>query len=118
MKQTVPRRDSSDATDDLTKEQVREIQQAIEEADDPTRYLLASILSEKIALYYIVEDDSFIMNRYRDATAFKSKKVADAVKKALGGSITLLEATRGKKGGLKLDTEARAALARGPRKRG
>ena len=81
----------SDAVDDeLTPAQIRELRRRMADLDDGTRYLLASQIGPRFALYYNVSDDVYVMNDPRAATLFKRRKAALAVKGLLGGSIRIL----------------------------
>jgi hypothetical protein len=75
---------------ELTKAQVREIERRIRDLDDPIRYLLVSDFGPRFKLYYEASDGVFVMNRPADATLFKRREVALAVKATLRDGIKLI----------------------------
>lgn len=95
----------------------RELLRRIREADDPRRYLLASVFTPKFVLYYIVEDNVYILRNAEKATAFKSRRAAEAVRKTLGKHIALIPAKRRKDGTLHVSRKAIRAAARFARRR-
>jgi hypothetical protein len=104
--------------DEMSPEDLRELRRRIREANDPRRYLLASVFSTSFVLYYEVERDVYVMNDHNSATAFKSRRAAEAVLGTLSEHIVLIPAKRRKNGSLQvLAADLRkAALARRKRK--
>jgi len=74
----------------LTARQRRLLERRSREARDPTRYIIASVGSQSFILYYSVSDDAYTLNAPRAGTLFKSKRVAEAVRQALGQRQTIL----------------------------
>lgn len=58
----------------LTKAQIRELERRVRDSEDGTRYLLASVLTERHALYYNVSEDTFGMGEPTFATLFKRRE--------------------------------------------
>ena len=46
----------------LSKSQVRELQRRVRDLQDRTRYLLVSVFTPRVVLYYNVSNDTFGMN--------------------------------------------------------
>ena len=82
--------ESDPVDDELTPAQIRELRRRMADLDDATRYLLVSQMGPRLALYYNVSDDVYVMNDPRGATLFKRRKAALTVKALLGGSISIL----------------------------
>ena len=77
----------------LSAAEVRELRRRLEDARDPTRYLLVSEFGPKFKLYYNVSDDVYAMNEPKGATLFKRRETALAVKSFLGPRIKLVRCT-------------------------
>ncbi len=58
----------------LTRAQIRELQRQVHDSKDRTRYLLASVLTEKHALHYNVSEDRFGMSDPSHAILFKRRR--------------------------------------------
>lgn len=84
----------------LTKGQLRELQRRLTELKDPVRYLIDAGFSRGFALYYNVLDDVYAMNDSGYATLFKSRKVAEAVRKLLGPGARLVRCTTRRRKGI------------------
>jgi hypothetical protein len=113
-----PIADNDDDLSELSKAELKILKRRLADAEDRTRYLLASELSPQFALYYLVADDVWIMNQPQRATLFKRKVAAKAIKKLLGPNITVVECkvdARGKLAAMSLDEPKRKKAA--PRKR-
>jgi hypothetical protein len=76
--------------EELTPAQIQELRRRMADLADATRYLLVSQMGPRLALYYNVSDDVYVMNDPRRATLFKRRKAALAVKALVGGSIRIL----------------------------
>lgn len=76
--------------DDFTPAQVREIQRRAADLRDPTRFLLVSEMGPRVALYYNVTDDVYVMNDPKGGTLFKRRNAALAVKALLATSVRIL----------------------------
>lgn len=59
------------------------------DSDDRTRYLLASVLTARHALYYNVTEDMFGMGDPTFATLFKRRSAAQAIQKLLRSHVQL-----------------------------
>ena len=77
----------------LSPAEVRELTRRLEDARDPTRYLLVSEFGPTFKLYYNVSDDVYAMNEPKGATLFKRREAALAVKSFLGPRIKLVRCT-------------------------
>ena len=82
-----------DDVEPLSPAEVRELTRRLEDARDPTRYLLVSEFGPKFNLYYNVSDDVYVMNEPKGATLFKRRETALAVKRLLGPRIKLVRCT-------------------------
>jgi hypothetical protein len=110
-----PIADNDDDLSELTKAELKILKRRLADAEDRTRYLLASELSPQFALYYLVADDVWIMNQPQRATLFKRKAAAKAIRKLLGPNITVVECkvdARGKLAAMSLDEPKRKKAAR------
>ena len=74
----------------LTLAQRRELRRRIKDAENRTRYLLASVLAPTFALYYSVSEDSYTLNDASRATLFKRRAAAAAIKEQLGSGVRLV----------------------------
>lgn len=81
---------TSDEMLPLTRAQIRELKRRIKDADNRTRYLLASVLAPEFALYYNVTDDNYTLNDTSRATLFKRRAAAAAIKEQLGNGVRLV----------------------------
>jgi hypothetical protein len=105
-----PIADNDDDLSELTKAELKILKRRLADAEDRTRYLLASELSPQFALYYLVADDVWIMNQPQRATLFKRRAAAKAIRKLLGPNITVVECkvdARGKLAAMSLDEPQR-----------
>ena len=101
----------------------RKLERQIKKANDPRRYLIASRIAGTWAFYYDVGTDAFVMNEPKCATIFKSRKIARAVKKALGKRYKIVAAIKGRNGGLRIPAKYKSptkgrAPAHSKKKRG
>ena len=80
----------------------RKLERQLRKIRDPRRYLVVSNVGKRWFFYYCVDTHTFVMNEFQRATAFKSKKIARAVKKALGKRFSVVTAKKGKNGRLQL----------------
>jgi len=110
-----PIADNDDDLSELSKAELRILKRRLADAEDRTRYLLASVLSPQFALYYLVGDDVWIMNQPQRATLFKRRVAAKAIKALLGPNTTVVECkvdTRGKLAAISFDEPKRRKVAR------
>ena len=84
----------------------RELLRRVRDANDPRRYLLASVFTPKFVLYYNVEHDGYVLKNPQAATAFKSRRAAAAVLKTLGKHVALITAKRRKDGTLQISLKS------------
>jgi hypothetical protein len=77
----------------LTKAQLRELDRRVADMKDPVRYLIESRFTPKFRLFYNVSDDVYAMNNPTDATLFKRRNAALAVRKLLGGRTLIIRCT-------------------------
>lgn len=96
------RRDSSALDGRLTRAQVRELRRRMADLDDATRYILVSHVGPRFALYYNVSEDMYAMNDPKDATVFKRRRAAVAIKKLLGGAIRIVRCESKRDGGVRV----------------
>lgn len=71
----------------LTKGQIRELERRVRDFEDRTRYFLASVLTERHALYYNVSEDTFGMGEPTVATLFKRREAAQAIQNLLKSRV-------------------------------
>ena len=110
-----PIADNEDDVSELSPAELRILKRRLADAEDRTRYVLASVLSPQFALYYFVADDVWVMNQPQKATLFKRKVAAKAIKKLLGPNTTVFECkvdARGRLAALALDEPKRKKVVR------
>ena len=101
-----PRSADDQESDDLSPAFRKELLRRIREANDPRRYLLASVFSSKFVLYYNVEHHAYVLRNPESATAFKSRRAAVAVLRTLGKNVVLIPAERRKDGTLQVSRKS------------
>jgi hypothetical protein len=110
-----PIADNDDDLSELSKAELRILKRRLADAEDRTRYLLASELSPQFALYYLVADDVWVMNQPQRATLFKRKAAAKAIRKLLGPNTTVVKCkvdARGKLAAMSVDAPKRKKAVR------
>ncbi len=80
----------------------RELERRIRDADDRTRYFLASVMTPRFILYYNVSDDPYGMNDPDFATLFKRREAAAAIQSLLGERIEIVRCRVDRRGKLVL----------------
>jgi hypothetical protein len=85
---------------DLSAAERRELERAIKDLEDRTRYLLASSIGERITLYYNIADDTYTWDEPKSATLFKRKAAATKIRALLGSGVQVLECRVDKRGQL------------------
>ncbi len=95
-------RDSGRIEDELTPAQVRELRRRMADLDDATRYILVSPMGPRLALYYNVSEDVYVMNDPTGATLFKRRNAAVAIKKLLGGWIRVVRCASKRDSGVRV----------------
>lgn len=95
---------------ELSKPQVRELRRRVRDLEDRTRYLLVSVFTPRMALYYNVSNDTFGMNNPSLGTLFKQRsRSSGCCERAFRSSSVGRIATTGSLRVLCLDsTQARA----------
>ena len=93
----------------MTKAFRRDLVKQLRKIKDPRRYLVASQMKDLCVFYYCADTHTFVVRDYQRATAFKSKKIAKAVKKALGKKYIVVVVTRSKSGRLRLAERKKTA---------
>jgi hypothetical protein len=79
-----------DDVPELSAAQMRELERRVADSRDPTRYLLASTFGPRFVLYYDLTDDVYAHNDPRQATLFKRRSVALAVRRLLGRGVKIV----------------------------
>jgi len=67
----------------LTAAQRRDLNRQIKDVDDRGRFLLASVTLPGFSLYYVLQDDAWTIDDPVEATLFKRKSAATAVRELL-----------------------------------
>lgn len=67
----------------LTAAQRRELNRRIKDSDDRGRFLLTSVTLPGFSLYYVLQDDAWTIDDPAEATLFKRKTAAAAVRELL-----------------------------------
>jgi hypothetical protein len=98
---------------DLTPAEKRELQRRLTDLDNPTRYRLVSRLSPRTTLYYVLSDDTYVMNEPAFATLFKRRAAAAAIKAMLETNVKIEKCSIDRRG--KAVRPAPAAKARSKR---
>lgn len=98
----------TDKSDDawLTPKLRAELKRRIDDANDPTRYVIVSAFSQRFCLYHMPEDGNYTMNEIPDRALFKRRAEAQAVAKVLdrsrkrrsGKSLQVVAVRKTKKG--------------------
>ena len=91
---------NDDDLSELSPRELRILKRRLADAEDRTRYLLASFFSKRFALYYMLADDVWIMNQPKRATLFKRKTAAMAIRALLGPNTSLVKCRVDARGGL------------------
>lgn len=76
---------------ELSKSQVRELQRRVRDLNDRTRYLLVSVFTPRMVLYYNVSNDTFGMNDPSLGTLFKRRAAAVAIQRLLRPGIQVVQ---------------------------
>lgn len=76
---------------ELSKSQVRELRRRVRDLEDRTRYLLVSVFTPRMALYYNVSNDTFGMNNPSLGTLFKRRTAAVAIQRLLRTGIQVIK---------------------------
>jgi hypothetical protein len=76
---------------ELSKSQVRELRRRVCDLEDRTRYLLVSVFTSRMALYYNVSNDTFGMNDPSLGTLFKRRAAAVAIQRVLRTGIQVVK---------------------------
>lgn len=90
-KQRVPVREADSEEWELSSSQRRELQRRIRDLNDRTRYLLVSVFSRRMVLYYDVTSDTFGMNNPSLGTLFKRRVAALAIQRLLRPGIQVIK---------------------------
>jgi hypothetical protein len=99
---------------ELTAAERRELDRQIKDLDDPVRYLLASGLVPGFTLYYVLADDTYILNDPRGATLFKRRAAAKLVKETLRPGVSVVPCKVDRHGKLVLKSLAGRKIGRAP----
>ena len=104
----------------LTRLQMRELDRRVKDMEDRTRYLLVNAFTRKFALYYNVSDDVYAVDSPENATLFKRRKAALAIRRLLGGRVEIAPCRVDRRGGLVIGSvptlRGRGRRARMPRR--
>lgn len=76
---------------ELSKPQARALQRRVRDLDDRTRYLLVSVFTPRMVLYYNVSNDTFGMNDPSLGTLFKRRAAAIAIQRLLRTGIQVVK---------------------------
>jgi hypothetical protein len=74
----------------LTAAERRDLNRRIKDADDPRRFLLASVTLPGFSLYYVLQDDAWTIDDPLEATLFKRKTAASAVAELLQPGVFVI----------------------------
>lgn len=99
---------------ELTAAERRELDRQIKDLDDPVRYLIASGLVPGFTLYYVLADDTYVLNDPRGATLFKRRKAAKLIKEMLRPGVTVVPCKVDRHGQLVLKSLAGRKIGRVP----
>lgn len=102
------------AEPELTAAERRELDRQIKDLDDPGRYLLASGLVPGFTLYYVLADDTYILNDPRGATLFKRREAAQRIKDLLRPGVAVVPCKVDRHGQLVLKSLAGRKVGRAP----
>lgn len=75
---------------ELTAAERRALDREIKDLGDPVRYLLASGLVPGFSLYYVLSDDTWVLNDPRGATLFKRREAAKRIKDLLRPGVAVV----------------------------
>ena len=86
-------RDRSFADDGppLTPSQPHTLKRLAADAKDRTRYLLVSVFTPRLALYYNISEDTSAMNEPAAGTLFKRLAAAQTMQRVLHGGVQILK---------------------------
>ena len=99
---------------ELTAAERRELDRQIKDLDDPVRYLLASGLVPGFTLYYVLSDDTYILNDPRGATLFKRRDAAKSIKDLLRPGVAVVPCKVDRHGQVVLKSLAGRKIGRAP----
>jgi len=99
---------------ELTAAERRELDRQIHDLDDPVRYLLASGLVPGFTLYYVLSDDTYILNDPRGATLFKRREAAKRIKDLLRPGVAVVPCKVDRHGSVVLKSLAGRKVGRAP----
>jgi hypothetical protein len=88
-----PRLANDDADVPLTRAEQRELDRQVKDVDDRRRYLLASVTLPGFSLYYVLQDDVWLLDDPSGATLFKRKVAATAIQKLLLPGVYVVPCT-------------------------
>jgi hypothetical protein len=91
-------RSSGREPDPLSKSQLRELDRRLRDYRNPTRYLLASVLTPKFVLYYNISNDTFGMTDPDLGTLFKRRSAAVAIRRLLRSDVQIIECRADRRG--------------------
>jgi len=74
----------------LTASQIRELNRRVDDLNDRTRYLLVSLFTRRLVLYYDVSRDVWAANDPAAGTLFKRRAAAAAIKALLRDSVRVV----------------------------
>jgi hypothetical protein len=98
----------------LTAAEKRELDRQVKDLDDPVRYLLASGLVPGFTLYYVLADDTYVLNDPRGATLFKRREAAARIKDLLRPGVAVVPCKVDRQGRLVLKSLAGRKAGRSP----
>ena len=101
----------------LTRAQILELDRRIRDSENRTRYILASVLTERHTLYYNVAEDTFGWKDPGFATLFKRREAAQAIQKLLKGQVQVAGCRVTRRGRLVLSPVPQLRPIRGQRRR-
>ena len=92
MPRRKPAETKPDQTEDwpLTASQIRELNRRVDDLNDRTRYLLVSLFTRRLVLYYDVSRDVWAANDPAAGTLFKRRAAAAAIKALLRDSVRIV----------------------------
>jgi len=99
---------------ELTAAERRTLDREIKDLGDPVRYLLASGLVPGFTLYYVLSDDTWILNDPRGATLFKRRAAAKCIKDLLRPGVAVVPCKVDRHGQLVLKSLAGRKVGRSP----
>jgi hypothetical protein len=99
---------------ELTSSERRELDRQIKDVGDPVRYLLASRLVPGFTLYYVLADDTYVLNDARGATLFKRREAAAAIRDLLRPGVSVVPCKVDRHGRLVLKSLAGRRIGRAP----